>query len=281
MFNLEEAITNWRRQMAAGGVASAEALDELEDHLLEEIERQLRAGANTECAYDAAVALIGRAGTLKTEFAKVEASPARPGFLRACYFIFLGGVLLINTWTLLEYELTPVQRILGFSAVVAIWLYLACLPHWLKSLRDASYRRLAKVIKLASNFLWLWPIWALLEALDVVHTGMGIVPSTVLWCVYAAIAMTTVVYGLNEPYPRAGDSGGSPSGLPPPFQPQPIPPTRPPPPDFGISMPRTQMFAPVAREVLKAASEEASRLGHDFIGTEHVLLGLLRQAKGL
>src|SRR6185436_10867813 len=33
---------------------------------------------------------------------------------------------------------------------------------------------------------------------------------------------------------------------------------------------------PTARESLELAREEASRFNHDFIGTEHVLLGLLQ-----
>ena len=37
---------------------------------------------------------------------------------------------------------------------------------------------------------------------------------------------------------------------------------------------------PIVHQSLEAACEEASRLGHDFIGTEHVLLGVLKLAKG-
>jgi ATP-dependent Clp protease ATP-binding subunit ClpC len=35
-------------------------------------------------------------------------------------------------------------------------------------------------------------------------------------------------------------------------------------------------FSAAARRVLEAATEEANRLRHDYIGTEHLLLGLLR-----
>jgi ATP-dependent Clp protease ATP-binding subunit ClpC len=35
-------------------------------------------------------------------------------------------------------------------------------------------------------------------------------------------------------------------------------------------------FDTAARQVLTFAEEEASRLGHAYIGTEHLLLGLLR-----
>src|SRR5437763_16842512 len=40
-------------------------------------------------------------------------------------------------------------------------------------------------------------------------------------------------------------------------------------------------FTPRAREALSAAQEEAQRLGHNFLGTEHILLGLLSQDGGL
>jgi ATP-dependent Clp protease ATP-binding subunit ClpC len=36
-------------------------------------------------------------------------------------------------------------------------------------------------------------------------------------------------------------------------------------------------FTPQAKEVLKFSLDESVRLGHDYIGTEHILLGLLRE----
>ncbi len=40
-------------------------------------------------------------------------------------------------------------------------------------------------------------------------------------------------------------------------------------------------FSPKVREVISFSREEALRLGHDFIGTEHLLLGLIREGEGL
>ncbi len=40
-------------------------------------------------------------------------------------------------------------------------------------------------------------------------------------------------------------------------------------------------FTQRARRVLQLAREEASRLNHDYIGTEHLLLGLVREGKGI
>ena len=39
-------------------------------------------------------------------------------------------------------------------------------------------------------------------------------------------------------------------------------------------------FSPKVRDVIAFSKEEALRLGHDFIGTEHLLLGLLRKGEG-
>ena len=39
-------------------------------------------------------------------------------------------------------------------------------------------------------------------------------------------------------------------------------------------------FSPKVRDVITFSKEEALRLGHDFIGTEHLLLGLIRKAEG-
>ena len=36
-------------------------------------------------------------------------------------------------------------------------------------------------------------------------------------------------------------------------------------------------FSEIARRVLSLAQEEAKRLGHAYIGSEHILLGLLRE----
>src|SRR5580700_8898777 len=40
-------------------------------------------------------------------------------------------------------------------------------------------------------------------------------------------------------------------------------------------------FSPKVKEVISYAREEALRLGHDYIGTEHLLLGLIREGDGL
>jgi ATP-dependent Clp protease ATP-binding subunit ClpC len=40
-------------------------------------------------------------------------------------------------------------------------------------------------------------------------------------------------------------------------------------------------FTERTRKVLMLAREEAARLGHEYVGTEHILLGLIRQGEGV
>ena len=39
-------------------------------------------------------------------------------------------------------------------------------------------------------------------------------------------------------------------------------------------------FSPRVKDVITYSKEEALRLGHDFIGTEHLVLGLIRSGEG-
>jgi hypothetical protein len=70
MFNLEQSIAEWRKQMLTAGIKTPVLLEELESHLREEVERQMRAGVNAQFAFDIAVRQIGRGKELKTEFSK-------------------------------------------------------------------------------------------------------------------------------------------------------------------------------------------------------------------
>ncbi len=72
MFDLEQAIADWRQQMLATGVKTPVPLEELESHLREEIAQQMKAGLNVQPAFEIAVQEIGKPGTLKREFKKVE-----------------------------------------------------------------------------------------------------------------------------------------------------------------------------------------------------------------
>ena len=70
MYNLERAISDWRKQMLAAGIKTRTALDELENHLREDIARLLTAGNSEAEAFQIAAARVGNPGSVVTEFKK-------------------------------------------------------------------------------------------------------------------------------------------------------------------------------------------------------------------
>ena len=72
MFDLERSIADWRRQMLAAGIKSPVPLEELESHLRDEIERQVKSGVGEQNAFISAVQKIGPVHVLRSEFEKVE-----------------------------------------------------------------------------------------------------------------------------------------------------------------------------------------------------------------
>jgi hypothetical protein len=72
MFNLEQSISDWRRQMLAAGIKAPVPLEELEIHLREEIVRQMKSGANEEKAFEISIQQIGQPKMLDNEFKKSE-----------------------------------------------------------------------------------------------------------------------------------------------------------------------------------------------------------------
>jgi Clp amino terminal domain, pathogenicity island component len=101
MFDLEKAIAEWRSQIASVGVKSKETLDELETHLRDDIEQEMRAGLAAEPAFKIASERIGDVMRLKDEFAKIDRAPRE--ILRKLKKLLMGGERLelpsINAFT--------------------------------------------------------------------------------------------------------------------------------------------------------------------------------------
>jgi hypothetical protein len=84
MFDLEKSFANWRWQMLAAGIKAPELVEELESHLREEVELQLRTDADVEQAFATAVQRLGEPGELNREFGKAR------GWGFRFWWIFLG-----------------------------------------------------------------------------------------------------------------------------------------------------------------------------------------------
>jgi hypothetical protein len=98
MFNLEQSIVDWRQQMLAAGIKTSGPLEELEIHLREEIDRQMKSGLDESKAFDSALRKFGKVGALKAEFSKV------------------GG---INLEKYMNTKLKPIGTTLAFGAIIA------------------------------------------------------------------------------------------------------------------------------------------------------------------
>jgi uncharacterized membrane protein len=72
MFNLEQSIADWRKEMLAAGIKSPVPLEELENHLREEIEQQVKAGVSEQQAFEGSASQVGQAEVLKKEFIRAK-----------------------------------------------------------------------------------------------------------------------------------------------------------------------------------------------------------------
>jgi hypothetical protein len=72
MFNLEQSIAEWRQQMLAAGIKTPVPLEELEIHLREEIQQQMKSGLSGQDAFEISIRQIGQPKRLNNEFKKSE-----------------------------------------------------------------------------------------------------------------------------------------------------------------------------------------------------------------
>jgi hypothetical protein len=122
MFDLEEKISDWRTQMLAAGIKTPVPLEELEAHLCEDIEQQIKSGLNEQKAFENAVRRIGQANPLKMEFKKVNDVDHAQQRKRAG-FIFTALLVLYSlaiTCFLYKGHFTFNERLSGFASVATM-----------------------------------------------------------------------------------------------------------------------------------------------------------------
>jgi len=118
MFSLEQAISEWRRQLAAGGIDSPKVLDELESHLREDAQEQMRSGSSPEQAFNAAVQRFGQRDVLRTEFKKVNGgATALEKLMTLLSIILVAFIVWMSGYTFLQMELSPSEQIVAYAAV--------------------------------------------------------------------------------------------------------------------------------------------------------------------
>ena len=88
MFNLDQAIADWRQQMATRGIDSPAILDELENHVREDAALKLQSGLPEQEAFAAAVLQMGQPEVLRNEFTRARLTIAAR--LKHLIFILAG-----------------------------------------------------------------------------------------------------------------------------------------------------------------------------------------------
>ena len=165
MFDLEQSIADWRNQMLAAGIKAPVPLDELEIHLREEIERQMKSGLSEKEIFNSAVQKIGQPHLLKTEFKK--AGYTRP-FIKAHRTLGILWMALCgypSIWTLgcllqvrnfhpavistIDFDLTILFCLLAFAGAAA-GLPLFCGAKWAH-----RFFSLVAVLSVIATIMWV------------------------------------------------------------------------------------------------------------------------------
>jgi hypothetical protein len=155
MFNLDQAIATWRRQMAAGGIKSPSTLDELESHLCEDVERQMCTGISAEHAFEASVKGIGPAGELKREFRKSAVAVRLEKLMIATAVLVVAGGLFVSAVTVIRCYGSVGDRLVASIALATVFITACGWPTIIPRLpliRPKRKRRVIEVACLAAGF---------------------------------------------------------------------------------------------------------------------------------
>lgn len=122
--------------MLAAGIKTPVPLEELESHLREEIERQMRAGTDMPVAFARAVSQIGKGTELKTEFFKTSR------LHRLLHYEFIN-----KEW---ESKWSPAGHVISYAIIL---LFYCAIVIWNTSAGLTSGERLAGLAGAAVTFL--------------------------------------------------------------------------------------------------------------------------------
>ncbi len=201
MFNLEQSIADWRRQMLAAGIQTPVPLEELESHLRDEIERQTKSGSSAQKAFDAAMQQIGQAHALENEFKKIgrTAEERKQKFMCIYFVIFPAFYSAMCLYRLLKIEMSPALRILGFAAVTLTALFIWSAPHFHKHLPLVRSRKLRMTIQGGGIVAWIICAGVFMNfILPQLNLTEGQLVVTVLWLMMPAAVLANIGYGFSD-----------------------------------------------------------------------------------
>jgi hypothetical protein len=266
MFNLDQAIGEWRRQMLAAGIKTPEVLDELESHLRDDVEQQVQSGLSEEKAFEAAVRKIGQVGALKREFEKIgePRQDWKPRFMAKCLIgvLLASGIVGTSASAFFKIEMTWGEQLLWFAPVALTflviwgWRYVASIRPAIPgdperfSAFTASAKEELEFARAQSASFHHGFIGTEHVLLGLLKSENGIVPNLLRRNGVDREAIRKEIEKLIGPAPVH---------------------------DVAADIP----YTPRAKKALLLAVAEAKALKHTFVSGEHIFLGLLLEGSGL
>ena len=127
MFDLEKSIVDWRKQMLAAGIKTPVPLEELEIHLREEIEQQMKSGLSEQEIFNSAVQKVGQAHIIRDEFEKQSPMPFNWKACRSFAGSFLNFGMMLAIGVSLMNARDAVIRAFGLLILIASSIGLAAI----------------------------------------------------------------------------------------------------------------------------------------------------------
>jgi hypothetical protein len=202
MFELEQAIAEWRRRMQAAGVKIPAVLDELESHLRDEIEGQMRSGSSAAEAFEIASQRIGPASALSAEFQ--NARGLEPGKLRkwcaVAYGVELAVYTLLQARQILRAAPARDELILGVAGLIATpaiayggW---RLAPRVMKIISNKTARASVAIGCCVFGILWLDVFaWFILPRFEFTP---GQFAAAFLWAMLPLMTLPTLLSGIDQ-----------------------------------------------------------------------------------
>jgi hypothetical protein len=200
MFNLDQAIAQWRNELRAAGMNTPALLDELESHLRDEVERQRMSEGDARHAFENAVRQIGQPAALKSEFGKLgETGSARSQkFMRVYCVVFPVINSTLGTYALQRAEMSSGERALGFLALGLSALFILGIPFYDRFLPVISNQRRRQSIQLGLVVAWMVLGGGFVNfILPHLNLTLGQVVVTFLWVLMPGALLSGIGYGLG------------------------------------------------------------------------------------
>lgn len=155
MFDLEKSIAEWRQQMLAAGIKTPAPLEELENHLREEIRALVSKGTSENEAFRLAAVRVGSPNQLAAEFNQPRGTLNRTEMVVRFGLLlttFLAAVLAVGKWFSGKWSLVLAAHVfcvsVGYFAVLltgGLGIFYVCnrFFQWQFSANGASLNRMA------------------------------------------------------------------------------------------------------------------------------------------